>query len=107
MSKKVFVGHNQNIPIEIEFTDKLNGPCSGGLRGSGKVWYKIPYKWARSHFRSEHKCAEAIENASDYMEAIRAICEHGNTVLKREGMTGMLGKVMCRDCGYEREWNAY
>lgn len=34
-------------------------------------------------------------------------CRHTNTRLIREGMTGMLGTVICLDCGYEREWSAY
>lgn len=34
-------------------------------------------------------------------------CQHKNTRLVKEGMTGMLGTVICTDCGHEREWNAY
>jgi hypothetical protein len=37
----------------------------------------------------------------------RSSCSHKNTTLIREGMTGMCGRVICTDCGYEREWNAY
>lgn len=34
-------------------------------------------------------------------------CEHKNSYVRREGMTGTIGTVICPDCGYEREWNAY
>lgn len=34
-------------------------------------------------------------------------CKHPNSYVRTEGMTGMCGRVVCPDCGYEREWNAY
>jgi hypothetical protein len=37
----------------------------------------------------------------------RQVCTHPDSYLVREGQTGMLGRVVCPDCGYVREWNAY
>jgi len=34
-------------------------------------------------------------------------CEHKNTYVRQEGMTGTLGTVVCLDCKYERDWDAY
>lgn len=44
------------------------------------------------------------------VEALRAelqrCCPHKHEVTIPEGSTGMLGRVICTDCGREREWNA-
>jgi hypothetical protein len=60
------------------------------------------------------RCESAVEaptlataTPAELRAALRAKCKHSNTFVRREGMTGMLGTVICRDCGYEREWNAY
>ena len=45
--------------------------------------------------------------AEELREALREKCEHKNSFVRHEGITGMLGTVICLDCGYEREWNAY
>jgi hypothetical protein len=31
-------------------------------------------------------------------------CDHSNSRVIRDGM---LGEVICNDCGYSRDWNAY
>ena len=109
MSKKnKYQISNSTDYIEIQSTDELDGPNSGGLRGSTRVWFKTQdNKWIQSSFRSEYKCNEAILKSKTIKEAKQAICEHSNTILKREGTTGILGRVICKDCGHEREWNAY
>ena len=50
---------------------------------------------------------EPTKEFKELQEKLRAICPHHNTRLYREGMTQTLGRVVCMDCGYEREWNAY
>jgi hypothetical protein len=34
-------------------------------------------------------------------------CSHPDSYVVREGITGLLGRVYCPDCEYEREWDAY
>jgi hypothetical protein len=34
-------------------------------------------------------------------------CDHRNAEVMREGMTKLVGVVICPDCGLRREWNAY
>ena len=36
-----------------------------------------------------------------------ANCNHKNAEMIPEGTTGMLGRVVCPDCGHSREWEAY
>ena len=43
----------------------------------------------------------------DLKRELQYKCSHKNTYVVREGVTGTLGRVICLDCGYEREWNAY
>ena len=43
----------------------------------------------------------------ELQKELRKKCPHKNEVLIREGMTGMLGTVVCKDCGQERDWDAY
>jgi hypothetical protein len=35
------------------------------------------------------------------------ICPHQNQRVVREGMTKTIGHVVCDDCGWSREWDAY
>ena len=63
--------------IKVTITDELDGPGSGGLRGNGRIWYKVGSEpWKVSHFRSAYKCGEAIEQAANVEEAIEAIKDY-------------------------------
>jgi hypothetical protein len=44
---------------------------------------------------------------SEPEEKPKETCEHRNAYVRREGMTSIIGTVICPDCGHEREWNAY
>lgn len=34
-------------------------------------------------------------------------CRHPNAYVQRYGLTGLLGNVICPDCGFTRFWDAY
>ena len=38
---------------------------------------------------------------------LRKKCEHKRTTTRRDGILYLWGTVICLDCGYERDWNAY
>ena len=75
MSRTISCKDNNNIIIKS--TDEFDGPGSGGLRGSSRVWYKVAGdKWQQSQFRSEHECVKAINNAENIPTAIEAIKDY-------------------------------
>lgn len=49
------------------------------------------------------------EDSDDFIEyqITKIPCKHKATQVRREGMSGTLGTVVCLDCGYERDWDAY
>lgn len=47
------------------------------------------------------------EDVKELQNKLVKACNHANQRLYRECMTQTLGRVVCLDCGYEREWNAY
>lgn len=57
--------------------------------------------------QSEAKLALESFSDEELRQELKRRCKHKNTVLIRKGITGMLGTVICKDCGYEREYNAY
>ena len=75
MSRIISCKDNNNITIKS--TDEFDGPGSGGLRGSSRVWYKVAGdRWKQSQFRSEHECVQAIRNAESIASAIKAIKDY-------------------------------
>jgi hypothetical protein len=46
-----------------------------------------------------------ISDISD--SCLKKECKHEKSYVRREGITSMLGTVICPDCGYERDWDAY
>jgi len=66
-----------NSEIIIKSTDEFDGPGSGGLRGSSRVWYRVAgNRWKQSQFRSEHECVKAINDAENIFAAIEAIKDY-------------------------------
>ena len=56
---------------------------------------------------SGEQWSQFCDKVEDLRVAVAAIkpCEHRNETLIRESTT--TGRVICRDCGHEREWDAY
>lgn len=47
------------------------------------------------------------DNLKNTLDIKETTCEHQYTIVIPEGSQGMLGTVICLDCGYTREWGAY
>lgn len=56
-----------------------------------------------------HRWVDVIEGRCPVCQGptLQSQCNHADSRVEREGMTGQLGTVICNTCGYEREWNAY
>jgi hypothetical protein len=48
---------------------------------------------------------EIFNNSKVEHEVKKLECEHENCNVRLDGLT--IGTVICSDCGYEREWDAY
>lgn len=63
--------------IELKLSDRLDGPGSDGLTGFGRVWYSLNRDhWRITHFRSEYKCRQIINDLKDVAAIIEAIKDY-------------------------------